>query len=147
MNKTMRNVTLLAVLILALIVGLIGALMVMVALPASPAYAVLPPRPSGDPPAPVGGRIILTVSGTTSQMLWAEVQWQDPQGKWHNVDGWKGMLDATQEWWVGEDDLGTGPFRWLVYSGSGGTLLATSDAFDLPDKAKQPVNVEVSLGP
>ena len=147
MNKTMRNVTLFGVLILALIVGLIGALMVMVALPASPAHA-LPPRPSpAQASAPVGGRIILTVSGTTSQMLWAEVEWQDPQGKWHSVDGWKGMFDATQEWWVGEDDLGTGPFRWLVYDGSGGTLLASSEAFDLPDKPKQTVNVEVSLGP
>ena len=48
-------------------------------------------------------------------------------------------------WWLAPDLFGKGPFRWLVYQGEGGKLLATSDSFYLPDAAREKLWVEVSL--
>lgn len=82
------------------------------------------------------------------------VQWQE-KGDWHDVTGWQGTLDQIQPgangftgikgWWVAEDDLGTGPFRWVVYHGPGGAPLGTSEPFDLPERTGQSVIVELSL--
>ena len=74
------------------------------------------------------------------------------------MQGWQGTLDRVEAedgsdvvgyktWWVGEDDLGKGPFRWLVYQSEGGRLLATSEPFDLPGSGGATVVVEVSLAP
>jgi hypothetical protein len=90
------------------------------------------------------------------QELWTIVQWQDNEGRWHDVEGWQGTLDSItvaddgkvtgkKTWWVGEKDLGTGPFRWRVYRGKGSWLLATSAPFDLPAAIGQKIVVEVSL--
>ena len=92
------------------------------------------------------------------QELWTIVQWQDGKGAWRNVEGWHGTLDSVvveeesgvigyKTWWVAEDDLGTGPFRWQVYRSPVGRLLAASEPFDLPRCARETTSVEVTLGP
>jgi hypothetical protein len=84
------------------------------------------------------------------------VQWRDPLGTWYEVEGWRGGLDGVvidedgivvgeKAWWVAEPDLGTGPFRWMVYHGEGGELLAASEPFDLPESRDVSTMVEVSL--
>jgi len=86
------------------------------------------------------------------QELWTVAQWQDNEGRWRDVEGWRGTLDRVvvdeeeqvvgrKTWWVAESDLGRGPFRWRVYRSQGGRLLATSDEFTLPET----VAVEVVL--
>jgi hypothetical protein len=75
------------------------------------------------------------------QDLWTVVQWQDAEGIWHDVEGWKGTLDDVtigedgqvvghKTWWVSKVHLGEGPFRWLVYQKS--KRLALSETFHLP---------------
>ena len=133
-----------------------------------PSLAQLPARPGLDSPtgdSPDGAQLMLLVQfpqgwpweSTHWQELWTVVQWQDPHtGLWHTVDGWQGTLDMVEvdeaglvtgrkAWWVGKDELGKGPFRWLVYKGQGGSLLATSTVFDLPDAAGTSVTVMVAL--
>ncbi len=74
--------------------------------------------------------------------LWTVVQWQSPDGAWQDVEGWQGSIDevldgnlGVKRWWVSAEDLGRGPFRWLVYStpGEDGRELARSGLFRLPD--------------
>jgi hypothetical protein len=90
------------------------------------------------------------------QDLWTVVQWQDPMGTWHDVEGWRGTLDEVKSsedgavtgyktWWVGGEHMGEGPFRWLVYRSKGGQVLATSESFDLPGVDKATLVVEVLL--
>jgi hypothetical protein len=90
------------------------------------------------------------------QELWTVVQWQDPAGQWHNVEGWQGQLNAiyieddgtitaTQTWWVTEGDLGKGPFRWLLYQKRDGKLLRTSAPFLLPSRNNQTTEVTLSF--
>jgi len=87
------------------------------------------------------------------QDLWTLVQWQDDKGAWYDVEGWQGTLDEVQDgagrktWWVAKSDKGKGPFRWRVYRGQGGWLLATSEPFYLPGLNGGTVTVEVSLEP
>jgi hypothetical protein len=135
--------------------------------PAQPALAQLPARPSLDSPTsdgPDGAQLVLLVQFPQDwpwesahwQELWTVVQWQDPHtGLWYTVEGWQGTLDTVEvdeagsvtgakTWWVGIKDLSTGPFRWLVYHGPGGSLLTTSAAFDLPASAGATVTVAVT---
>jgi hypothetical protein len=89
------------------------------------------------------------------QDVWTVVQWQHPDGTWRDVEGWQGAPDrvlvdggdvvGTKTWWVGQDDLGKGPFRWLAYESAGGPLLGASDPFDLPATANGAVLVEMTL--
>jgi hypothetical protein len=151
------------------------ALLVVVVLPAlvQAAPLALPPRPTPQPtatsvpqPAPAGGSIELRVQFPEAwpwdevpwQELWTVVQWQDAPDHWRDVEGWRGGLDsvATGEggsvvgqkvWWVGEPELGEGPFRWLVTQGEGGESLATSALFDLPSVGGGTVTVEAALEP
>jgi hypothetical protein len=92
------------------------------------------------------------------QDLWTVVEWQGPEGKWHVVEGWQGNLDRVstgdsgeivgeKTWWVYEQNLGQGPFRWRVYASQGGKLIASSDIFDLPGASNQSIIVEVLLAP
>jgi hypothetical protein len=134
---------------------------------AQPALAQLPARPGLDSPTgdgPDGAQLVLLVQFPNSwpwesahwQELWTVVQWQDPHtGLWHTVEGWQGTLDTVEvdeaglvtgekTWWVGKDELGKGPFRWLVYREQGGGLLTTSTAFDLPGVAGTSVTVTVT---
>ena len=90
------------------------------------------------------------------QGLWTVVQWRHPDGTWREVEGWRGTLNGVatdgggavvgrKTWWVAGGDLGTGPFRWLVYGAQGGPLLIASDPFDLPAESGGTVVVEVTL--
>jgi hypothetical protein len=90
------------------------------------------------------------------QGLWTVVQWQDSQERWHDVAGWQGTLErlisgeqgtGIKTWWVGESDLGTGPFQWLVYRERNGPLLARSEPFYLPRRAGEMVTVQVEIAP
>jgi len=117
-----------------------------------PAVA-LPPRPEPQPaatpsPKPVGGAIELRVA-PAGRALWTVVQWQDSLGGWHDVEGWQGMLDGSDDktWWVHRADFGKGPFRWAMYQGVGGEWVATSEGFYLPRFAGDVVRVQVSLTP
>lgn len=79
------------------------------------------------------------------QNVWMVIEWYDGQDTWYPVAGWQGNLDAiaqgeagwvgTKEWWVGKENLGTGPFRWKIYEYSGGPLLVASEPFNLPEAA------------
>jgi hypothetical protein len=125
-----------------------------------------PPKTPTRKPGPAGGFIKLCVQLTPSalwdtvgwQDLWTVVEWQDARGAWHDVEGWQGGLDEVvtgedgevvghKTWWVVKSDLGTGPFRWVIYRSRQGTRLATSQPFDLPDTKGRTVRVEVSLAP
>ena len=143
------------------------------AAPAQPSATPTPPLPTWTPgPAPVktpqgaslpfvgwgGGAIELRVRfGPAALKRWSEVwtvvQWQDTGGGWHDVEGWRGALDeivgaeGRKIWWVYRQDLGKGPFRWLVYDRAGGKLLATSQSFNLPGISGQTVKVQVGFGP
>jgi hypothetical protein len=80
------------------------------------------------------------------------VQWQDGLARWRYGQGWRGALDTfangegRKVWWVAERNLGTGPFRWLVYRGERGDLLAVSSPFQLPRHSGETLQVEMSLG-
>lgn len=88
--------------------------------------------------------------------VWHVVQWSDHAGGWHDVDGWSGSFDAIHQeaaWvgqkalWAAPDQLGKGPFRWLVSAGPNGRLLAVSDEFYLPAKSSDLVIVNIDLAP
>ncbi|MGQ9681042.1 MAG: hypothetical protein ACUVX9_00740 [Anaerolineae bacterium] len=78
--------------------------------------------------------------------LWTVVQWQDTGGGWHDVQGWQGWLDGeSKTWWVAPQDLGTGPFRWVVYHGRCGAVAGASGPFLLPNAPDQVVEARVVL--
>jgi len=130
--------------------------------PQPTAVSDLPGRPTS-PPAnsrsrrPTGGFITLRVplgapwasTDAPWQELWTVVQWEDRAGNWHHVEGWQGTLDEVSDgqgrkvWWVADDDLGTGPFRWMVYQRRDGRLLIRSESFHLPHRVGEVVVVEV----
>lgn len=141
---------------LAIALALIGVLVLAWPLPTQ-AGPGLPPRkpppaaqPPGDDddkdPTPDGAHIVLQVPSAPAG-VWTIVQWQDTAGGWHDIAGWSGALDdSTQKtWWLAPNLFGKGPFRWLVYQGERGKLLATSDPFYLPGSAREKLRVEVSL--
>jgi hypothetical protein len=143
-----------AVFWLALILALISILLLAHPLPTQ-AGRGLPPRkppPAAQPPdddkdpTPDGAHIVLQVPSAPAG-VWTIVQWQDTAGGWHDIEGWSGSLDEGNQktWWLGPNLLGKGPFRWLVYQGERGKLLATSDSFYLPDTAGKKVRVEMSF--
>lgn len=132
----------------------------------TPVSSTPTPTQVSSPETLIGGQIELQVmfpkSWPWSEVHWQKlethVQWQDRSGKWHDVVGWRGGLDdvsidASGEvigkkiWWVGEADLGKGPFRWLVFRGETGKLLGTSEAFYLPVSGGDAVQVKVLIGP
>lgn len=89
------------------------------------------------------------------QNVWTTIQWYDGKDAWYDVAGWQGNLDAiaqgeagwvgTKEWWVGKDNLGTGPFRWVIYESQGGPVLVTSEAFNLPETAGKTLILQPTL--
>jgi hypothetical protein len=133
----------------------------------------LPPLPLPPPLTPgeaaptfTGGFIELRVQfpqtwpahGTHWQRLWTAVQWLDDKNVWRDVEGWQGSLDEViaqadgtvvgkKTWWVAEDDLDRGPFRWRIYRSQEGTLINTSETFDLPSQRHETTTVEVTLSP
>ncbi len=78
---------------------------------------------------------------------WSVVQWQDPTGGWHDVEGWRSELSSGdyQRWAVEAKDFSDGPFRWQVTQGLGGAVLGTSESFNLPAGANEIVPVKVVL--
>lgn len=122
------------------------------------------PSPSAPPPTVTpaaslprdGAAIWLRVQGRADdlrwQNLWTVMQWQDALGNWHDVEGWRGTLDEVAKgegrkvWWLSSDLFGAGPFRWLVYAQPNGVLLATSEAFHLPDATGRIEIVTVVIG-
>jgi len=124
-----------------------------------------PPRPTAPPTitppspdtTPQRTLIVLSLALTAGesqthwQELWTVVQWQDGQGDWHDVTGWRGGLDefwrgVGQKTWVVEDKhLGRGPFRWSVYYQLGGALSATSQPFYLPSASGGVAELQIAL--
>ncbi|GAB4430929.1 MAG: hypothetical protein Kow0031_11970 [Anaerolineae bacterium] len=123
---------------------MIGLLLAGLGLVVSPALAAggLPDRSERDnnrDSGPPGAAIELTAwpPGGTSV-----VQWQDINGNWHDVDGWRGVLDSNGyiRWWVAAKDFGSGPFRWVVGQ-------AASEPFNLPAGAGQTVRIDLTASP
>ncbi|TEU10265.1 MAG: hypothetical protein E3J21_26870 [Anaerolineales bacterium] len=136
---------------------LISALLLASPSPVTHAGPGLPPRETPTPTRqhddddddrPAGAHIVLQVQSAPAG-VWTVVQWQDSAIGWHDIKGWQGTLDGgyRKVWWVAPKDFGTGPFRWLVYQGQGGKLLAQSELFYLPYSAGETVRIEVSLVP
>ena len=77
------------------------------------------------------------------------VQWQDSFGAWHDVPTWQGTLTTSdnnagyQQWTVGPELQGQGPFRWVVYNQLGDTILGATPGFMLPDRNGINVNTTV----
>lgn len=125
--------------------------------PITPTFTPAATPTSTAPASRPGALIWLRVqSETTAPLpvtLWTVVQWQDAQGDWHDVEGWRGTLDEVAKnegrkvWWLPVDLFGAGPFRWVVYAPHGGTMLATSPAFYLPTATGQRTMVTVTLSP
>jgi len=122
------------------------AVMIEVSLVPSQSTSI-PNSPSTLPSlSPDGGHIELCVRPAQAG-LWTIVQWQDDLGDWHDIEGWQGTLDGGKKvWWVAPADSGKGPFRWVVYQGQRGKLLARSESFYLP-YVGQTVRIDVSLAP
>lgn len=125
----------------------------------SVALADLPPRPgpsapSSDPGSdadagdPIGGYITLQAPMAPAG-IWTVVQWQDQAGGWHDIEGWRGLLDDDRQkvWWIAPADFGKGPFRWVVYQGQNGKSLTSSSPFYLPSAAYETVSVEIGSLP
>jgi hypothetical protein len=144
-----------------LIISLICALAWLGWSPLAQAEPELPPRGTPTPIPPPGdrdekdnkrekppGAYIELQTEPNRARLWAVVQWQDTAGGWHEVEGWRGALDAGgyQRWWVAAKDFGAGPFRWLVSTEPGGRALGVSAPFNLPHAANETTRVEVELG-
>ncbi|MBN2004015.1 MAG: hypothetical protein JXA21_11730 [Anaerolineae bacterium] len=160
--------------------GLLSALLIVGMLPslAQAAPPALPPRPSPTPtltptptliptptpqvvntsPGASGSLLELAVRASDQAMsrynwkaMWTVVQWQDADATWHDVEGWRDVLDTidatggSKRWSVPDSLFGRGPFRWLVYDREGGVLLATSATYQLPTAGGQTVRVEVTL--
>jgi hypothetical protein len=134
--------------------------------PPTPPTPAPVPRPTPPPvpklhPSPSGGFIDLQAPFDPDwpwddvhwQELWTVVQLRDDRGGWQNVDGWQGTFDeivnirGRKVWWVAEEHLGLGQFRWVVYLSQGGRLIATSEPFHLPDSTGETVIVDVLLVP
>lgn len=75
------------------------------------------------------------------------IQWQDFQGNWHDVEGWRGTLDVSghKKWWVDQKDFAKGPFRWVVLSSTSEEVLGTSEDFILPVTPNEQLIIKVDL--
>lgn len=129
-----------------LIVLLTAVFMAQLILLSQPAQVTaLPPRPTPTAVAPqaLGAKISLHVTGDIAPNNWTKIQWQDADAKWHDVTGWQGELEAdgTKTWWVGEELLGSGPFRWLILED--GDITALSDTFYMPTTLNETLIIEV----
>ncbi|CAG0931222.1 hypothetical protein TFLX_02046 [Thermoflexales bacterium] len=144
-------------LIWMLFIGLLGLWSLTLFSTSTASAGPLPPRPTpGSTPVVVSGQagqgaaIEVQVSGARSTW-WLAVQWQDVQKNWHTVMGWQGSFDeittgsGSKLWWVAPADLGKGPFRWAIYAAKDGQLLAVSEAFDLPAKARTKLIMQVDV--
>lgn len=103
---------------------------------ANPVSAELPTRFTPTPMHKIGNSALrgAHIILKTAVSVWTVVQWQDANGDWHDVDGWRGSAaGGVVEWWVAPKDFSTGPFRWVVYPTADGEMIAVSEPFYLPD--------------
>lgn len=93
------------------------------------------------------GAFIELQAETLRSGLWTRIQWQDAFSDWHDIEGWQGTFNENRRvlWYVGEEHLGEGPFRWLVYESRGGNVLAVSQPFSLPSRGGEVMRLEVSV--
>jgi hypothetical protein len=155
-NKQPKIYLVMMVMVIGLLLGLLWA---SPGWPTLQSQADLPPL---DPPTPVPvvirddadddtsllAYIELFASSPAPAGAWSVVQWQDLQGDWHDVEGWRGRLEfgGYQRWTVEAKDFGTGPFRWQIRQGGpDGPVLGTSEPFTLPDEVYEAIQVTVSL--
>lgn len=136
---------------LKLLILLLSLFLGTLALPPT-AHADLPPRPTlppeeddDEPVRPLVAPLILSTDPNRSD-LWSVVQWQGAAGNWHDVAGWRGVVEKGRTiWWVEQKDFGKGPFRWVISQGEGGLVVATSEPFTLPSQPKQALVVAVGV--
>ena len=148
MKRRLFNI---APLLAVMVVGIFLTLVPLSVLAGPPALPPRPPLPSGgdgggDSDWQVGANIELRVPDAPAD-AWTVVQWQDIAGGWHDVEGWRSVLDSSgiKRWWVAPKDFGTGPFRWVVTGQPGGAQLAVSDLFALPAGLNQTVRIDLSV--
>ncbi|GIK56642.1 MAG: hypothetical protein BroJett015_23050 [Chloroflexota bacterium] len=128
----------------------------------TPAPPTATPEPVAEP-AQTGSRLQLHAHYgpnwqwhlTAWQELWTEVQWSDG-ANWYPVEGWRGQMDnisqvggqwvSVREWWVGGENLGSGPYRWVIYERQGGAALLTSSPFSLPARGGETMVISVTVG-
>lgn len=84
---------------------------------------------------------------------WTVVQFQTPDGAWHDVDAWQGSLDTFEDsglqfkqWTVAAENADQGPFRWVIYTAQGGAVWGVSDSFNLPGGDGVDLNATVLSG-
>ena len=96
-----------------------------------------------------GSKIQLQLADGTAN-TWAGVQFfNERNGRWETVRGadgqaaWHGTADDmhkrpwVQTWWLGEERLGTGPYRWVIYSAPNGYARVYSEPFFLPEQTNR----------
>jgi hypothetical protein len=98
--------------------------------------------------------MITLYAPTAPATAWIGVQFQTPDGAWHDVESWFGHLDVLEDsglqfkqWAVAAENADQGPFRWVIYSTLGGSVWGISESFYLPggDGANLAVTVETPL--
>lgn len=130
--------------LIVLLTAVITAQLFLLSQPAP--VTALPPRPTATavpaPQAP-GAKISLLVEGEIAADNWTKVQWQDADEVWHDVTGWQGELEAdgTKTWWVGEELLGSGPFRWIVLANN--KAVGLSNPFNLPTTPYETLEIKI----
>ena len=104
----------------------------------------------GEPCNCNASKITVLIGGLPSS-VWIAVQWQDAFG-WHTVAGWQGYPTSvspqgvlTQQWNIGPELFGSGPFRWAVYDYDGGPLIGVSPNFNMPATSR--LNLYMSMAP
>ena len=131
---------------LSLTISLLSLITITILLPPAVVSADLPPRPDVELPeeeddeedTPLGAYITLSASAGT----WTVVQWQGNDGRWHDVEGWRGTLEGhSKTWWVAHKDFSTGPFRWIVYQSQNAPIVAISPPFTLPSEPNQTTQI------
>lgn len=118
-------------------------------LPPRPTPNATPILPTAVADAPVTGALIRLQLSEPLPGAWTVVEWQNQQGLWFEVDGWRGHLDengaTSKSWWVMADNFGQTPFRWVLYASEDGRQLATSAPFTLPTRARQLLTIDLTL--
>jgi hypothetical protein len=101
--------------------------------------------------ADAGDAVITLYAQQAPVGAYTTVEFQEPSGAWHVVDGWQGALDTLdsglrlKQWAVDAANAGQGPFRWVVYASQGGAIWGTSESFSLPSGSG--VNLTMTIEP
>lgn len=77
--------------------------------------------------------------------LGSVVQWQNAQGQWLDIEGWRGAVNHGKTiWWVEPKDWGKAHYRWVVYEAASGKIMATSQPFSLPKQRGEVLTVTLT---